>query len=518
MPQLDEIFRAARANHQAGRLREAESQYQQILAAEPRYAPAWQMLGIMSFQLNRFGAAVDMFRQAAAFGMDVHHNLGEALRALGWLDEAMKEYRISIRLNPGAAAPHGALGAALNELGRCGEAIPHLQKALSIQPYPNGHFQFGVALEHENRLDEAIEQWRKTRELQPDHNHALNAITRALLRHGKRDEANACVDRALKLRPDDAVYRLDCAHILLLLERYREGFAEYECRYRTKLPEVLPPKMNKPAWDGSDPNGHTILVHFEQGFGDAFQFCRYVPMLVDRGAKVILSIIPAMAELLATVSPQVQVIPTGAGLPPFDLHVSAMSFPHLFGTTIDTIPAKIPYLDAPSARLTKWKPILETHARRDSRSLKVGLVWGGRPKPDPKRSIPIQSLAPLSDVPGIAWYSLQTGEPQVQLSDPPAGMNVIDLGKDLADFSDTAAALSHLDLFLTIDTAAAHLAGALGVPTWTMLHSAADWRWTAQGDTTPWYPGMRLFRQSKSGGWDEVVEKIRAELVEKRRQ
>ena len=264
-----------------------------------------------------------------------------------------------------------------------------------------------------------------------------------------------------------------------------------------------------PIWDGSDPRGKTILVTTEQGYGDVLQFSRYIPMLADRGATVIVEAWPVLADLVRSVRGITKVVEAGEFTPPFEMHVGLLSLPHLFGTTMETIPKNVPYMSADAARLERFGNRINSEA---AGRFKIGLVWGGRVKPDPRRSASLEALAPLAQVPGVALFSLQKGDPIEQLKDPPPGMNVVDIGSECDSFADTAAAIQNLDLLITIDSAPAHLGGALGARTWTMLPLTPDWRWMRDRQDSVWYPTMRLFRQPGPRDWDSVVTRMKAEL------
>jgi hypothetical protein len=358
----------------------------------------------------------------------------------------------------------------------------------------------------QNRPAESAEAYSRAAELRPDIAEFSDQACAGYVLSRQLDKALEAIDRAIAQHPQ---LRFQRSIVLLSLGRYEEGFADYEWRVRVASSDARPREYDAPVWDGSDPNGRTILVHSEQGYGDAIQFARYLPMLANRGASVIAEVLPDLRELIATVSPDIRVISTGMALPKFDLHIPLMSLPRIFKTTLVTIPADIPYLRPNPSRVEKWKQRIESVAR----GKRIGVVWGGKKLPDPRRSIPLRLLASLGSVPDVTWFSLQTGEPRSELASAPANFKAIDIGKDLKDFSDTAAVISQLDLLITIDTAAAHLAGALGVKTWTLLPYAPDWRWTMAGDSTPWYPAMRLFRQAEIDRWEDVVEQVRAALL-----
>jgi hypothetical protein len=273
------------------------------------------------------------------------------------------------------------------------------------------------------------------------------------------------------------------------------------------------PQFPTPPWDGSPLDGRTILVHAEQGLGDTMQFLRYVPLVRRRGGRVILVCQPPLMRLLSRVPGIERLVAWGEPLPEYDVQVPLMSLPGLFGTTLETVPAEVPYLDAEPALVEAWRHRLGSYA-----GFQVGIVWQGNPRFrfDRLRSIPLAQFAPLARVPGVHLLSLQKGPGRDQLAALPGSFPVTDLGHQLDEttgaFLDTAAVMKNLDLVITSDTVAAHLAGALGVPVWVALHDVPDWRWLLDREDSPWYPTMRLFRQTRPGQWEEVFERIAAAL------
>jgi hypothetical protein len=261
-------------------------------------------------------------------------------------------------------------------------------------------------------------------------------------------------------------------------------------------------------WDGSALHGDTIVLHAEQGFGDAIQFVRYAPLVAQRGGNVIIECHPQLVSLLQTVAGIQTAVPFGAPLPAYRCQSPLLSLPRIFGTTLETIPSQCPYVAPKPAYREKWAEIMATHPA----PLKVGLVWAGKSYPDPLRSCPLSEFTPLASFQNVAYYSLQCGAGSEQGVHSACGLSLIDLTNELHDFADTAALIEQLDLVICIDTAVAHLAGALGKPTWLMLPFAPDWRWLLERSDTPWYQGARLFRQKKPGDWGEVMTRVHFEL------
>ncbi len=369
-------------------------------------------------------------------------------------------------------------------------------------------------LRNQGRLDEAVASIQRALALAPDLVEAHINLGNARKSQRKVDEAAEAYTRALSLDPANPEAHWNFAQVLLLMGRLGEGWAEYA--WRTKCEEFSAVNWNfkQPLWDGSDLNGRTVLLYAEQGFGDTIQFLRYLPMVAAQGAAkgggVILQCPAPLTRLFeaAPAAAGIQLV-TEIGDTPFDLQAPLHTLPGLFATTLDTIPADVPYLRPPG----DTPPALDS-----SGGLKVGLVWGGDPKHknDANRSLGFERFTPLLDMEGVDFYSLQVGERGGDIRNNQAlgGLEgkITDLGKGLSDFADTAAAVGQLDLVITVDTSVAHLAGALGAPVWTLLPWVPDWRWLLDRDDSPWYPTMRLFRQPAAGDWDAVIGEVGAAL------
>jgi len=302
---------------------------------------------------------------------------------------------------------------------------------------------------------------------------------------------------------------------LLLTGNFREGWREYEWRWETKYLISSRRTFPQRLWDGSDIKGLTILLHAEQGFGDTIQFIRYAPLVARRGAKIIFECPKELISLLRSVEGIEEVIVRGETLPEFNLHCPLLSLPLAFDTTLETIPAMIPYITNDPTYTEKWKNKIDW---ADSR-FRIGLAWAGNPgfKQNRYRNCELENFLPLTQLPRVIFYSLQKGEEAKEAKHPPGGMKIIDLTEDIHDFSDTAAFIENIDLVISIDTAVTHLAGAMGRPVWTLLPFSPEWRWMLNREDSPWYPTMRLFRQSSHGDWESVislVEKNLSELLE----
>ena len=480
---IQQAFEHAIQHQNSGRLAEAEAIYRQILAVEPRHADSLHMLGAIAGQTERNDLAVDLIRQSIAlkpgFAL-AHSNLGNALSASGKLEEAVAAYRQAIALEPGLAMAHSNLGNALRDTGKLDDAFTAYRQAIALQPgYADAFYNFGIALRDAGKLDEAIGATRQ----------------------------------AIALRPGFADAHNNLAHLLLSRGDCIEGWEENEWRWKTKDFAGLPRNHAQPEWKGGPLEGRTILLQAEQGIGDAIQFIRYLPMVLQQGGRVILQCQPGLKRLYQLMAPDLLVLEGSQPLPAFDTHCPLLSLPRLFATDLSSIPQNVPYLHANPEEAGTWRARLAEH----SHSLKVGLVWAGNPrfKADHLRSPRQLSLyAPLGGVERVQFFSLQKGEAASQCRTPQAGMVLHDWSDELRDFADTAALMENLDVVVTSDTSVAHLAGAMGKRVWVMLPFSADWRWLRDRSDSPWYPTMRLFRQSRPTEWEPVVAEVRGQLEE----
>ncbi len=480
---IDALLRQALENQDKGEYDEAEECYRLILSTQPGHSGARrQFANLLAFRaFARHGrgeiqAAIEGYEESLALDAaqaQVHNNLGNAYKSLGRTGDAVAAYREAIAVDAGLAEAHKNLGSALVETGNSREAIVHYRLATGLKPgYAEASHSLGVLLEQEGDPYGALE----------------------------------CYRSAIAARPDYAEAHWNFSLQSLLLGEFGAGWKEYE--WRTRLPNLERPwpYADQPHWDGGSLEGKVILLHAEQGFGDAIQFVRYARLVAERGGKVILSCQPKLKSLFREVPGVSVVVTEEEPQPPFDVCSSLMSLPGIFGTTLQTIPATIPYIRPDTGKARRWKARL---AASDAR-LKVGLFWATDAKStlSPLKSLSLDALAPLGAASGVRFFSLQQGAAASQAAHPPAGMELSHLGAELADFSDTAALISNLDLVISIDTATAHLAGAMGLPVWTLAHFPPDWRWLLGRDDSPWYPTMRLFRKGRAETWDPVVARL----------
>ncbi|MFL6727777.1 MAG: tetratricopeptide repeat protein, partial [Sphingomicrobium sp.] len=375
---------------------------------------------------------------------------------------------------------------------------------------PIRHFNLGCAFHNDQRRAEATESFRTAIRLKADFADAYSNLGVVLRELGDRDAAFVACRRALELSPDDPDCRTNLWHLLLLTGQLEEGWREYEWRLKQKKAAIRLRDFTQPLWRGEALGERVLLLHAEQGLGDTIQFCRYVPIAAER-ARVVLVAPPALVRLLSGLEGVQRVIASGDKLPHYDVQRPLMSLPRVFGTTLDTIPAKIPYLRAEPARAAAWRQRLI-----GLDGLRIGLVWAGLIRPhEPTanlRSTTLERLAPLAAIPGTTFISLQKGDAAAEIRSLPPGLVVHDWTAELDDFSETAALIDNLDLIVSVDTSVAHLAGALGKPVWLLARSDACWRWLLDRQDSPWYPTLRLFRQPSFGDWDGVVRQVHSAL------
>jgi tetratricopeptide (TPR) repeat protein len=550
-PTIARKLREAYAAHQAGYVDKAERLYSEVLRHRPNEFDALHLLGLLNYQRGRLPEALRLIGAAlncngrsaealANLGMvfhargelekalstydealaikpghpDVHNNRGNTLNSLGRRDAALMSFDQALAARPDYVAALYNRGTTLIELGRHGEALASFDAALKFAPnHAESLCHRGNALLRLGRLAEAEASYAVAARVAPNnplilHNHAL-----ALRHTGRPREALQRAEEALRLRPDYAPARFEQSLALLALGDLRRGFAAYEARWDTN--EFLPQRrgLSAPLWLGqADLNGKTILLHAEQGFGDTLQFVRYVPLVARTGARIVLEVQPDLKPLLSGIEGASSVIARGETLPPFDLHCPLMSLPLAMRTELATIPANVPYLAAEAGKVAQWAARLSAYAGRR----KIGLVWAGAPRPndpnanaiDARRSMSLQHFAPLAGLPDIQFFSLQKGEPSIEARQPPDGLPLVDFTADLHGFDDTAALIANLDLVICVDTAVAHLTGALGKAVWVLSRFDACWRWLDSRDDSPWYPTARLFRQRAPGAWRDVVAHV----------
>jgi Flp pilus assembly protein TadD len=463
---MDSSLAAAIALHRQGRLDEAEAAYRRILAQNPHLAEAHNALGIALQQQGKPAEAAESFRRAVALKPDyagAYGNLGAALKALGEAEQSLAALEQAMILAPDSAEAHYNMACALQESGQWEPAIGLYERAIALHPrHAGAHNNLGIVLKSQGRLDQALAAYAAS----------LTA-------------------------EDNPVVRYNHAQALLEAGEFQRGWAEHEWRFAAGIAQSR--HAHLPRWTGEPLAGRNILVWAEQGNGDSIQFCRYLPLLTQAGAQVVFEVQPPLERLCRSL-PGVTVVARGQPLPACHVQIPLMSLPAVMGS----VAWSGPYLMPEQAEAARLADILGPRRRR-----RIGLVWAGSPthKDDHNRSISAELLLSALTKADADLFSVQVG-PSAR-SDLPG---VTDLSPHLSDFASSAAALSHMELVITVDTAILHLAGALGLPVWGLIAFAPDWRWLHRGETSDWYPSLRLFRQHKPRDWVTVVERIRVQL------
>jgi FKBP-type peptidyl-prolyl cis-trans isomerase 2/lipoprotein NlpI len=453
---------------------------------------------LVELEESNYAKAEDFFAQ------------GNVVQDKGQLDEAIPLYQQAIKLNPKHSGAFYNLGVVFQKLGQIDKAIVYYEIAIGLtQNLIEAHHNLGIAYKDKGQFDEAIICFQRVLQLQPDHANAYYNLGNTLVAKGQFTEAMQCYRKAVEINPGHADAHWSIGLIHLRLGHFDDGWKAYEKRWELK-DVMVKPRFEQPEWDDQRIDGLTILLYAEQGLGDTIQFVRYVPFVAERGAKVIVECQKELVSLLTNTAGVSQVVAKGEQYPDFDIHYPLLSLPLRFGTTAGTIPSKIPYINTNPALVQKWRSKIGS----DNSPVKVGLVWAGNPKLKfgHSRSCSLGAFAPLADRDDVSFYSLQVGDASGQAKDAPAGMQLVDYTGEIKDFADTAAFIQNLDLIISVDTAAAHLAGALGKPVWTLLPFVADWRWMLEREDSPWYPTMRLFRQPAPADWESVIVRVKEAL------
>ena len=512
LPNLSRLQREAHGAFQRGDLDGAERLCAGILEQRPQDFDALHLLGLLNLHRHRMVEALGYLSEALwinSGSADAMSNLGLALHASGRYDEAISSYRNALRLAPAHPEILYNLGNARLALGRVAEALSSYEAVLARAPDHVGSLvNRGNALLRLNQPAEAMASYDLALAAMPGHPQILTNRGHALRRLDRPAEALVDFAAALAAAPQFPEAHFEAAMARLTLGDFSRGWRQYEWRWKTASFASHRRQFQAPLWLGDRTvSGKTILLHAEQGFGDTIQFIRYAPLLAGRGAKVICEVQPELQPLLSQFD-DIMVIASGEPPPSFDLHCPLLSLPHAFETRPETIPASVPYLVAPAERVAYWRD------RLPEGRLRAGFVWSGSPshKNDSNRSIALERLAPLFEDSPIRCFSLQSELRAADAEVLNRLPNLVHLGGVFRDFADTAAVVSLLDIVITVDTAVAHLAGALGKPVVILLPHAADFRWMRDSDVTPWYPTVKLFRQPAFGDWDSVIARVRDEL------
>jgi tetratricopeptide (TPR) repeat protein len=495
-----------------GRLTEAITSFDEALRLQPSFAAAWNNLGITLQERGNMEEAEASLRKAVALNpqeFNALNNLGTVLEALKKTEEAIGLYRESLRFNPSFAEAHNNIGNALSKQGNNADGESHYRRAI---------------------------------ELKPDYVQAHHNLAGVQMDRGDLAAALASYDRAIALDPNYAEAHFGRAQARLKMGDFEYGWPEFEWRWWRK--EFPPRPFSQPLWDGSSLAGRTILLHAEQGLGDTIHFIRYAPLVKrctlppdgrrEHQGRVIVECPDSLIPLLASCPGIDQLVAKDSPLPPFDTHAPLLSLPWMLKTTLTSIPADFPYLFADPELVEKWKmeisaaishvnqgvdtprsPV-QTSRHSPLTTFKIGIAWQGNPAypNDRRRSIPVERFETLARIDGVRLFSLQKGPGADQLATIGDRFPIVDLGSRFQTFQDTAAALKNLDLAISVDSAVAHCAGALAVPVWVLLPHGCDWRWMLDREDSPWYPTLRLFRQTKPGDWPGVFDRLRAAIAE----
>jgi tetratricopeptide (TPR) repeat protein len=505
------LYNRGVALHKLKRLDEAVASFDSALALRPDYREALIGRGAALQDQNKLDQALQSFERAIALHPDNAEalvNRGAALHELGRSDEALRSFEQALAFEPDNVEALTNRGVVLHDLARFDEALANHDDAVAARPNDAALLNNrGVTLHKLRRLEDALASHDSALAARPDYAEAFANRGVTLYDLKRFDEALASYDSALALRPDYADAHFFKSLSSLVTGDFERGWTEYEWRRKAPAARLTERGFPQPLWRGEDIGGKTILLHSEQGFGDSIQFCRYVPLVAARGARVVMEVEAPLCGLMKGLAGATQVVAKGDPLPNFDIQCPLPSLPLAFKTRLETIPSDAPYLRVPEQALQHWSGLLGPKRR-----LRIGLAWAGNAKHvrDRERSMGLRDLLPLLDI-EASFVSLQkevrSGETEMLTN-----CNMRRFGEQLGDFSDTAALISQLDLVISVDTSVAHLAGALGKPAWILLTHAPDWRWLLDRNESPWYPAARLFRQSDGREWGSVIAQVRDAL------
>ena len=509
---------------QSGNFDRANSILVKILQNDSKCLPALHVLGLIKASQENYKEAADYLARAVRLNpsdASLQYNLAKALVDCGLNKESITHHKKAAELDPDNPEILLNYAKALASLECFEEALDLLSRAVSIAPNHAGIWvNKGNILHALNSYDEAIISFEGALEINPENAVAWTNKAISLEALGRVDEALHAYDCATKVDRDYVSAHWNKSNLQLSLGDYQSGWELFEWRWKTKAQNNNFRHYPQPLWVGNQQlKDKTILIWSEQGLGDSIQFCRYIKMVADLGAKVIFEVQEPLVDLFGGLEGVHQVISMGSKPSEFDFHCPLMSLPLAFKTSIDTIPNHVPYIKPEKNKISLWKSRLD-----QTKKLRVGLVWSSGFRPDhpelwkanARRDIPLSLLAKIN-IPDVTFYSLQKGgEGEKQLAawkeSPENSINIIDFTQELVDFLDTAALIDALDLIISVDTSVAHMAGALGKPIWVLNHYDSCWRWLRNKSTSPWYPTAKIFRQPTRGDWSAVVEEIKKGL------
>lgn len=514
-PGSAELLAKAVALHREGNLDMAEMLGQHLLVSSPENVPLLKLLGLINLQRGNLEKALRFYDKLIALGstdMDVYHGHAAVLYSLQRHDEALIACEKALACNPDNAEVYNTRATILRSQEKYEEALEDSRKAVALNPdFAVGYNALGITQTALRQFDDAIVSLTKAIAMNPDFAPAYSNRGKAYQGVGKYDAALTDYGHAIALNPYYADAYWNKSLIRLLQGEYEEGWKLYEWRWkRSQIDKKEIRTFKKPLWSGKESlAGKTVLIHSEQGLGDCIQFCRYIPMIEALGARIIMEVhSAALMKLFSAAFTNARIILRGNQLPEYDFYCPLMSLPLAFGTNATSIPAPIPYLYASPDRNKFWQDRLGKKSKP-----RIGLVWSGatQNKSGHYRSMPLSLLAAGLDYKRYDFFALQT---EIREGDKTvlASSRILSLAAELKDFMDTASVISEMDLVITIDTSVAHLAGALGKPTWVLLAFAPDFRWLLNRENSPWYPTAKLFRQQKPDDWESVIKKIKEEL------
>ncbi len=499
-----------------GRLDEAASAYQQAIEIKPDFPEAHNNLGVTLQKQGKLGSAIKCFQKSVRLNTryaEAYYNMGRAFYTQERLDDAEQSYRMALKQNSAYAEAHHNLGLLLHKQGKFDQAAACYRKTLQLKPDDaNAYYDMGNIFWDQGNFEEMTRWYQKALAFTPDKAEAYNNLGKMLQDQGKIKEAETYFQEAIRSKPDFSEAHFNRSIALLLLGKYAEGWKEYEWRFKkSNWKNIYPYRFEQPRWDGTSFAGKKIFVHCEQGLGDTIQFARYLPMVKARGGRVIFEVPKPLMNIFDNfpgIDQLVEISSTEKTAEDFDFSVPLLSLPGMFQTTLETIPGKVPYILADPHKMRVWQKIV------DKDHFKVGIVWAGGilHKKDSGRSCSLKQFLPLTRIAGVRLYGLQKGPASQQVEEFSNQIHIKNYGEKFEDFTDTAGLIENLDLVISVDTAVAHLAGAMGKPVWVLLPFTPDWRWMLNREDSPWYPTMRLFRQKKRGCWDEALQYVADEL------
>jgi tetratricopeptide (TPR) repeat protein len=493
-----------------GNAGQAEQWYRRAIDADPTYAEAFNNLGIALKEQRRYAESLAALEQSVVLNPGLTNafvNIAATSANLGAYDKAVAMINKALALDPNHASAYNVLGSVLYAQNRLDEADAAFRRALTLVPeLGDAHSNLGLVLLRRGEMDAAEQSLRRALEINPLDAGAYLNLGLAMQKQNRVEAAIAAYRQARAINPGNAAAATSEALAHLLAGNWNEGWRLYERRWDTDELLVDKSRFSKPKWLGDQPvTEKIILLHGEQGLGDAIQFVRFVPQVRRLGARLVLEVAPSLKQLFASIPGVEGVYARGEQLPDFDFHCPMMSLPLALSIEPDSIPAEVPYLAALSERIDRWASTIASERGR-----RVGVVWAGNQRNiiGLDRSIPFGLFREIFTAPADQFFVVNTDISDVDRDALRRYPNVTDLSLEIGDFADTAAVMANLDLVITVDTSVAHVSGAMGKATWTLLPFSADWRWRLNGRDSPWYPTMRLFRQPKFGVWEPVIAEV----------